>query len=69
MIVKITCACNATFEIKSSGSRHPKSVHCPNCGRELPDNSSDDLFKSLDSFETFKSKVENSGHYEVKISE
>lgn len=69
MVVKITCACNATFEIRSSGSRHPKSIHCPNCGRELPDNSSADLFTALDSFEVFQSKVENSGLYDVQISE
>lgn len=69
MLVKITCACNATFEIRSTGSRHPKTICCPNCGCELPDNSSTDLYTALKSFELFESKLENTGHYEVHLSE
>lgn len=67
MIVKITCACNATFEIKN-GSKHPNIVVCPNCGRSLPDNASQDLLNALDSFALFESKLDNSGYYEIAIS-
>lgn len=67
MIVKITCACNATFEIKD-GSRHPKIITCPNCGRSLPDNASNDLLAALEAFSIFDAKLSDSGLYEISIS-
>lgn len=66
MLIKINCACNATFEIKN-GAKHPKEIICPNCGRPLPDGASQDLFTALDAFELFQAKVENSC-YEISIS-
>lgn len=67
MIVKINCACNAAFEIKD-GAKHPKIIICPNCGRSLPDNASQDLFTALDSFALFESKLEDTGYYEFTVS-
>lgn len=59
MIVKITCSCNASFEIKNS-VRHPKEICCPNCGSILPHNASQDLFNMLDSLSLLESKLEDS---------
>ena len=59
MIVKITCACRASFEIKD-GSRHPQEILCPNCGRSLPSNASKDLLTALDALEVFETKLEDS---------
>ncbi len=67
MIVKITCACNATFEIKD-GTKHPNIVICPNCGRSLPDNATNDLFTALNSFSLFEAKLNNIGLYEIEFS-
>ena len=55
MIVKISCACNASFEVRP-GARHPKTINCPNCGRPLPENASSDLLSALEFFETFDTK-------------
>lgn len=66
MVVKITCACNATFEIKD-GVRHPATITCPNCGRPLPDNATNDLFTALNSFSLFEAKLDN-GLYEIEFS-
>lgn len=66
MIIRITCACNAAFENKN-GNRHPDIVTCPNCGRSLPDNATNDLFTALNSFSLFEAKLDNSGLYEIEI--
>lgn len=67
MVVKIVCACNASFEIKN-GSRHPEVITCPNCGRPLPNDASKDLFHALESFSLFQSKLDDTGRYEITIS-
>lgn len=67
MVVKIVCVFNASFEIKE-GVRHPEDVSCPNCGRVLPDNASQDLFTALNSFALFETKLGYKECYEVFIS-
>ena len=67
MIVKITCSCNANFEIKH-GSIHPKTIACPNCGTILPYGASEDLLTALDSLEQLESKLEDAG-YKCSVSE
>lgn len=66
MTVKINCKCNSTFEIKD-GAKHPKVIVCPNCGRPLPDNATENLLAALDSFSVFKSKL-NDALYEFELS-
>lgn len=61
MIIKITCTCNATFEIKN-GSMHPSEICCPNCGQALPSNASADLLKALDALETFDAKLDGENY-------
>lgn len=56
MNVKITCPCNASFEIKEC-SKCPPEISCPNCGQILPLNASLDLFKMFESFNLFKDKL------------
>lgn len=68
MKVKITCNCNASFEI-NGGGRHPKEIRCPNCGSTLPDNASQDLFSMLDSFLSLESKLEKSAYNILFTSE
>ncbi len=68
MLVKITCTCKASFEIKA-GSAHPSEICCPNCGQALPSNATRDLLSALSSLEIFESKLEeNSNHYSVFYS-
>lgn len=66
MTVKIKCTCRATFEIRD-GSLHPKVVACPNCGKSLPDNASQDLFASMSSFALFETKLENEGYNDFTL--
>lgn len=67
MLVKITCACSASFEIKD-GSRHPKTIACPNCGRVLPNDASQNLYDALASFSLFEAKLDDSGLYDIFVS-
>lgn len=68
MKVKITCNCNASFEIKD-GNKHPEEICCPNCGNILPDDASQDLLSMLNSFSLLKSKLEESSYDILLTSE
>lgn len=54
MIIKITCSCGASFEVRKENLTNQRSFVCQNCGFRFPSsisNSVKDLFSSLKDFE------------------
>lgn len=66
MKVKITCRCNASFELQSSGANKSDYI-CPSCGRTLPNDSSKTLHEMFAAYEMFEAKLKDSNFYEIEF--
>ena len=56
MIIKVTCSCNSTFELKKDIT-DPYEVTCPACGKILPASSARNILSAMSLLDAAESEM------------